>query len=228
MESLVNKLADPVKNKILLDAEVTQIDPENHRVVTGGGRIFPYTQLILTAPLPEIIKITKDVPSDLAHQVEQLEFLSVLCVNVGVRRSNITPRHWIYFPEPEFLFHRIFVQGNASPNVCPEGCFSYTAEITYNANKTINVSSAGQQTIQGLKLAGLLAEGDVIEVVDLIDIPYGYVVPTRGRLDVRDRVREWFAPHGIHLVGRFAEWEYYNMDHALNAGWSMADHLNSK
>ena len=50
---------------------------------------------------------------------------------LGVGRENLTEKHWIYYPE-DTVFHRIFVQGNASPHCNPPGGFGLTCEITYS------------------------------------------------------------------------------------------------
>ena len=48
---------------------------------------------------------------------------------MGVARENITDKHWIYYPE-DTIFHRIFVQGNASPQCNAPGGFGFTCEIS--------------------------------------------------------------------------------------------------
>ena len=47
-----------------------------------------------------------------------LRHVSVRCVNLGIARENISDKHWIYYPE-DTIFHRIFLQGNASPSAIP-------------------------------------------------------------------------------------------------------------
>lgn len=226
MQTVADRLAEPVTPQTRLNTRVTHLDVDAHQVTLESGETLKYGKLILTNPLPDIINITHDIPDEIQQVSKSLEHLSVLCVNVGVRRPSLTEKHWIYFPEKEFLFHRVFVQGNAAPQVCPEGCFSYTAEITYNDTKQIDFNTAGQQTVDGLIQAGLMDKDDVVDVIDLVDIPVAYVVPTHRRKERVDRIRSWYKQHDIHLLGRFAEWEYYNMDHAINAGWSLAEELN--
>jgi UDP-galactopyranose mutase len=36
-------------------------------------------------------------------------------------------------------------------------------------------------------------------------------------------IREWLSAQNIILAGRYAEWEYYNSDHAFIAGKKAAD-----
>jgi len=227
MYSLVEKLAKPHRNQITLNRRVTSIDPDRKTVTVEDGTEYGYERLVLTNPLPEIGRITKNLDPGIKSLIESLEYISVLCVNVGVKRPALTEKNWIYFPESEFLFHRIFVQGNTSPNICPAGCFSYTAEITYNNEKPVDFGKAGEQTIDGLIRAGLMCAEDEVEVVDLIDIPVAYVVPTHNRKSIVTEIRKWFETRDIHLAGRFAEWEYFNMDHGLDTGWRLAEKLNA-
>ncbi len=226
MQTLADRLSLDCATPVRTGARVVQIDPAAHVVTTSGNSSLSYEHLVLTCPLHEIVAMTKGVPREIRDAAGALEYLSVLCVNVGIRRPALTDRHWVYFPEPEFLFHRVFVQGNAAPKVCPPGCFSYTAEITYSSGKAVDFDTAGSQTVEGLIQAGLMDKDDIVDVVDLIDIPVAYIVPTHNRKEVVDLIRAWYRDQNIHLVGRFAEWEYYNMDHALEAGWALAEALN--
>jgi UDP-galactopyranose mutase len=227
-EALVKTLTAPIQDQLLLNTHITAIDPENRTISTQSGDQYAFKNLVLTAPLTEILTMTQGVPEDVSRASRDMEKLSVLCVNIGVEQQNPTGKHWIYFPESEFLFHRIFVQGNASPWVCPDGCFSYTAEITYSETKKISFGTAGDQTIQGMIQAGLITEKDKIRVVDLIDIPIGYVIPTHNRGKSIALIRDWYRQFDIHLVGRFAEWAYYNMDHSLDAGWTKAKEISGE
>ena len=223
--ALVEKLTYQLTASIKLNTPVMKILPQEKQVVTGTGETLGYENLVMTAPLPQIVQMTENVPDELRSAVDSLDYLSVLCVNVGVRRPKLTEKHWIYFPESDLVFQRIFVQGNASPNVCPSNGFSFTAEITTNRQKQVNPETVGQKTLDGLIQTGLIDSSDPIDVLDLIDIPVAYVVPTRGRQEAVDTIRSWYRKNHIHLCGRFAEWAYYNMDHALDAGWNLAAQL---
>ncbi|MBN1355002.1 NAD(P)-binding protein [bacterium] len=228
IEALARKMSEPITDVIRPGTRVTGIDPARKRILTDTGDEITYRDLVLTAPLPEMIAATRDVPAEIERAARSLEHLSVLCVNVGIEQAQSTDRHWVYFPEPDFLFHRVFVQGNAAPGVCPEEYFSFTAEITYNSTKRIDFNTAGDQTVNGLIQSGLMNRDDRVAVVDLVDIPVGYVVPTHDRRPAVETIRRWYKTFDIHLAGRFAEWAYYNMDHSLDAGWTLADQLSAK
>ena len=56
---------------------------------------------------------------------------SIFVVNIGVNRSNITDKTWIYYLEKEFSFVRVSFPFNQSDNVVPIGTSSISAEIAY-------------------------------------------------------------------------------------------------
>ena len=78
-----------------------------------------------------IALVGDEAPAEIQAAARALRHVSVRCVNLGVGRANMTDKHWIYYPE-DTVFHRIFVQGNASPHCNPPGGFGLTCEITYS------------------------------------------------------------------------------------------------
>jgi protoporphyrinogen oxidase len=53
------------------------------------------------------------------------------------------------------------------------------------------------------------------------------VVYDAGRAKRVAAIRDWLQWRGIHLAGRYSEWEYYNSDHAFLAGRRVADEARS-
>ena len=88
-------------------------------------------------PLPLLVRRwARRRRSRSAAAASGLAHVSVRCVNLGIGRENLTEKHWIYYPE-DTVFHRIFVQGNASPHCNPPGGFGLTCEITYSPHKPL-------------------------------------------------------------------------------------------
>jgi UDP-galactopyranose mutase len=148
----------------------------------------------------------------------------VRCVNLGVGREKITDKHWIYYPE-DTVFHRIFVQGNASPHCNPPGGFGLTCEITYSPHKPLPCDGEAliDRCIADCIRVGLLRPDDAILARNQVDMPYAYVVYDHARAKNVAVIREWLKKHDIILAGRYSEWEYYNSDHAFLAGRKAAE-----
>jgi UDP-galactopyranose mutase len=219
-----------IKGKILLNTEAVAVSPARKTVTFGNGRTVTYDQLISTLPLPLLIRaIGDEAPGSVKAAAERLRHVSVRCVNLGIGREALTEKHWIYYPE-ETVFHRIFVQGNASPHCNPAGGFGLTCEITYSPDKPLPCD--GDQLIRrciaDCIAVGMIRHDDPVIVANQVDIPYGYVVYDHARTEAVAVIREWLAQHDILLAGRYSEWEYYNSDHAFLAGKRAAEAVQKK
>ena len=224
-QALMDGFLPHLKGTLALNADVVQLSAQQRLVTLGDGRRYRYDHLISTMPLPALIDMIGDeAPAEVQRAAQGLRHISVRCVNLGIGRENLTEKHWIYYPE-ETVFHRIFVQGNASPGCNPPGGFGLTCEISYSAYKPLPCD--GQELIdrclRDCIRVGLVREDDVLLTANQVDMPYAYVIYDHARADNVATVKTWLAQHDIVLAGRYSEWEYYNSDHAFIAGKKAAD-----
>lgn len=215
----------------LLDAELAlntravAISASRRTVRFDNGSTVGFQTLISTLPLPQLIAAMGDeAPSHVQEAARQLRHVSVRCVNLGVAREQVTDKHWIYYPE-DTVFHRIFVQGNASPHCNPPGGFGLTCEITYSPDKPLPAQGDAliQRCFDDAVKVGLLREDDTLLCANEVDMPIAYVVYDHGRAAHVETIRSWLAQAGILLAGRYSEWAYYNSDHAFVAGRKAAE-----
>lgn len=223
-QALMNGFLPHLKGTLKLNARVAQIFPSRHMAVLADGQVYRYEKLISTMPLPHLVKMAGDeAPHRVRLAASKLRHVSVRCVNLGIGRGHITDKHWIYYPE-DTLFHRIFVQGNASPHCNPPNGFGLTCEITYSPEKPLPVEGDAliDRCIEDAIRVGIINADDSVIARNMIDMPYAYVIYDHGRSDNVATIREWAEAHDIILAGRYAEWEYYNSDHAFIAGRNAA------
>lgn len=213
--------------RIWLNTAVTAVDPAAQRAVLNDGRAVHYEHLINTAPLPEFLKLIPKLPADVQVAARQLRAVSIRCVNLGIARPDLSDRHWIYYPEDEPVFHRLFVQSNTSQHVTPPGCSSLTAEISYSPSKPLPAQGEAliQRVIEDCQNAGLLCPSDSIVAANEADIPYAYVVPDLQKEAAVARIQQWLEPQGIISAGRFGEWQYLNTDQSILAGKKAAEKI---
>ena len=57
--------------------------------------------------------------------------------------------------------------------------------------------------------------------------PCTYPVQDGETRNIIEAAKVALAPHGIYLLGRFAEWEYYNMDAAMEAAINLVSRLEA-
>lgn len=226
-QALMDAFLPLLKGEIQLNADVVAISPSRRTVSLADGRTYRYQNLISTLPLPKLVQAMRDeAPEHLQTAARGLRHVSVRCVNLGIGRSNISEKHWVYYPE-DTVFHRIFLQGNASPHCNAPGGFGLTCEITYSEYKPLPCE--GQELIQrcidDCIRVGMINADDEIWAANQVDMPYAYVVYDHARAKNVETIRSWLVDANIVLAGRYSEWEYYNSDHAFVAGKKAANHV---
>jgi protoporphyrinogen oxidase len=201
--------------------------------VDGGAEEYAYETLVNTMSLPQFIGICDKVPQSIKDAADRLRWISIQCVNIGIE-NNRTDKHWIYYPEDDTIFHRIFVQGNASPYCKPHPATSgYTAEISYipgqggRPQDVLGEQGLIDRVVRDLETVGLKQPTDAVLHASVVDMPVAYVVYEENRKPTVQLIKVWLEDHGIHTAGRFGDWEYYNTDHSLLAGKRVADTVNN-
>jgi protoporphyrinogen oxidase len=206
-----------------VNSRITHIDPVRRSVTVNGTEEIGYDQLITTMPLPELAKVMPSMPRRVREAIAGLVNVPIYCVNLGIDRPDVTEKHWIYYPEHEFIMQRIFVQGNASPFVKPEGTSSLTLEISHSPHKPVSRDGLIERGIADTIRAGLITREDTILVADVLSLEYAYVVYTHERPQQVALVQDWLRQQDIFTAGRFGAWQYVNSDGALLAGKAVAE-----
>ncbi len=224
-QSLMNGFLPHLKGPLWLNTRVVSVSPSRHTLTLDDGRELRYEQLISTMPLPVLIRVMgAEAPAEVRAAARGLRYVSVRCVHLGVGRPNLTEKHWIYYPE-DTVFHRIFVQGNASPHCNPPGGFGLTCEITYSEHKPLPCDGEAlvRRCIADCHKVGIFNPEDPIWAAEQCDMRHAYVVYDHARPKNVRVIREWLKEQDILLAGRYSEWEYYNSDHAFLAGKRAAE-----
>ncbi|KLI99414.1 FAD-dependent oxidoreductase [Luteimonas sp. FCS-9] len=226
-QALMDGFLPHLEGELLTSTRMTALHPESRVAEFSDGRQRSYRALVSTLPLPELVRLIGDeAPEEIRAAAAALRHVSVRCVNLGIGRAGLTDKHWIYYPE-DTVFHRIFVQGNASPHNNPPGGFGLTCEITYSPTKPLPCDDAGlvARCIAECRQVGMLRDDDPVLTANVVDMPYAYVIYDHARAASVATIRQWLAARGIVLAGRYSEWEYYNSDHAFLAGKRAAQAL---
>ncbi|MFR4417408.1 MAG: protoporphyrinogen/coproporphyrinogen oxidase [Akkermansia sp.] len=117
-----------------------------------------------------------------------------------------------YMPSPSHRSHRIICTGNFSRN-----------------------NNNGDITTATIEFSEQMTEGEIRRQLELIPFSpvylahhweeYTYPVQDVSSRTLIRELKERLEPKGIYLLGRFAEWEYYNMDAAMRAALDLDKRL---
>src|SRR4030042_6906116 len=229
--AIPNSFAKRIK-EISLRSNVFEIRPvgKNLDVLytrNGEPKRLEADRILSSVPLPELVKMIKSAPEEVVKASERLVYNSLICLNVGVDREAISDKHWLYFPEKEYIFNRISFPMNLSPETTPRGRNSIVVEVTYRGARP-DSNETKQRVREGLIKAEILREGVKLEVFDALDFKYAYVVydiQHRGNVNL---IQSSLKSIRASSMGRYGEWEYLNMDKAILSGKRAAEEYFKK
>jgi UDP-galactopyranose mutase len=219
IEALPRALGERVGSANLhLGTEVERLEPRQRRLTLAGGHTIRYDRAVYTLPLNHLTRLVPKLPPRVANACAALQFQGILCVDLGVDRAALSPYHWVYFYEDGFPFHRLSYPANFSPANVPRGKSSISLEVAFRAGARIEANSLVAETIDALVRAGALTPEDRVELVHTKAIEPAYVIYDLDHARNVEIIRAWLAEHDITIAGRFGEWQYANMDHAMRSG----------
>jgi protoporphyrinogen oxidase len=229
--AIPNAFAKRVKD-ISLHSKVFEISPGGKYLDVlytrnGEPKRLEADGVLSSAPLPELVKMIKSAPEEVIKASERLVYNSLICLNIGVDREAISDKHWLYFPEKEYIFNRISFPMNLSPETTPKCRNSIVVEVTYRGTKP-DPNETKQRVREGLIKAEILREEDKLEVFDALDFKYAYVIyDTQHRRNV-NLIQSYLKSIRVSSMGRYGEWEYLNMDKAILSGKRAAEEYVNK
>ncbi|MFQ5702139.1 MAG: protoporphyrinogen/coproporphyrinogen oxidase, partial [Acidobacteriota bacterium] len=109
--------------------EITGVDAVRRAVTLGSGEEVDYDHLISTIPLPRLLAMTTGMPEDLIAAARRLRHVAVVNINLGIDRVIHPDKHWVYFPDRDFVFYRAGFPASFTPAAAPAGCSSIYLEI---------------------------------------------------------------------------------------------------
>jgi protoporphyrinogen oxidase len=208
--------------RLHLGEKVVGIDLRRRRAETLSGRSYEFEKLVSTAPLPELVGMTRGLPPAVTAAAEKLRCVQICIANVGVARPAASAEHWLYFPEPSYPFYRVGITTNVERSLAPAGCHTLSVEATLPFGARTGCRERWGAVRRGLERAGLLERGEEPAVVDLIHVPHAYVLFDRHRARVLPAILSELESRGVYSIGRYGAWEYGTMEDALRQGMEAA------
>lgn len=120
---------------------------------------------------------------------------------------------WLYLPDSSCKAHRIIYTGTFAESN-NRGSERQTCVVEFSGNHSFEAMCEEVKGLPGnLKPLAFNQE------------PNSYILHSHESKALIDEARSELKKDGIHLLGRFAEWEYYNMDKAIEAAMQLAREL---
>ena len=201
---------------IRYNQQVISIDVENRLLRTSKGDEYQFDRLISSLPLPEVIKMLKNVPVDVCNAVARLHCTCGYQISVGLKTKNIPPYLWWYIYDEDILPARVYSPSLKSPDNVPEGCSSLQMEVYCNRNEYTREELLAR-SVGKLVSLNILKQEDIL-FTDIRFEPYANVIFDHNIYEARKTVRDYLFSLGIETIGRFGKWGYLWSDQSLMSG----------
>ncbi len=142
-------------------------------------------------------------------QIAALEYHGTTTVLCEIEPN---PYSWIYLPDPKLKAHRIINTGNFSETNNRAGSKTAIIEFTDEIDKV--------EIIRNLSFTPYNPK-----YIDHQFTRYTYPIQKNDTRTLIENIKQKMEPKGFFLLGRFAEWEYYNMDAAIGAAMDLSEKI---
>jgi protoporphyrinogen oxidase len=206
--------------------EVTKVDLKSRTATLSSGTQVHYQHLLNTTPLPVLIEMLSGVPPEIAAAAGQLRATTVYYFDIGVKGpgAEASQYHWVYFPEPDFVFYRAGSYSAVHADAAPAGCRSYYVEMSGDPAILLkDLERLKKDVLAGLRKAKILSDKDEILFMELSQIPFAYVIFDHNYERSRKILFDFLSSHGILTGGRWGGWGYGGMEDAMLDGKAAAE-----
>jgi len=209
-----------------LDHRLVALDPARKELTFQNGRRVTYDAVVSSVPLPELIPMIAGVPQEVRDAAATLACSSVVLVNLGLDRSDVSKAHISYFYDADIIFSRLSFPHMFSASMAPAGCGSIQAEV-YFSKKYRPIDRTPQDcvepVIRDLRRVGLIRETDRIVHQSVVFAEYANIIFDHDRPPALATVHAYLDTIGVSYCGRYGDWAYLWSDDSFKSGEGAAE-----
>jgi len=231
IEALVHGTADAVKDKTRIETgvKIKRIEKTGSgwKISTEGGDIET-DRLINCMPIHELFNVMA-APDDVRAAVAGLKYNSIHIVMLHVKKDSFGDNFAVNFADSSIVFHRLskigFMGGAYKP---ADGGEIIMVEVTYRGGMAEENADYVRQRVQDdLCRMGAVRREDIL-ACEVRSFKYAYVIYDLDHRKHADLALGWLRGMGVESCGRFAEFEYINMDAAVDRARRLAEKINGE
>lgn len=203
---IADKLAEGLD--IRYNAVVESIEYQNGKWNVCGEE---FDKVVFCGNIKDMAKIIKGVSIDtFKAPINALEYHGTTAVFCEIDKN---PYSWIYQPSRKHESHRIICTGNFSEtnndDSVPEGRITATIEFTDEISKTDILDNLKRIPLNPIYITHKYSQ-------------YTYPIQDANTRGMIKNLKAVLFPYNFYFTGRFADWEYYNMDVAIGAAMDLS------
>jgi len=190
------------------NTEVFKVSYENDKKQWIVNNDKYYDILISTLPLNILPVLIANIPGEILVAASKLKYNSVSNV---IWESKPTDKTWKYLPGEQTIFHRYIHIGNF-----------YKPSLCYTITESIGKRTFEEMIEDGRK------DPFLIKPIDYNISEHAYVVFDENYSASTKAIKKYMSEIGLYSIGRFGEWQYYNMDVCIKSSLELANKILSE
>lgn len=211
-------------SKVRLNTVPVALDLQARTATLSDGSVVQYERIVSSVPLPDLFQVVQQAPDAVRDAVGKLRCTSLRYLSYGINKPGVMDNiQWLYVPDPKHHFYRIGCFSNAVPSLAPAGRASLYVEVANDREATDDEVKADVR--QFLRDHGWLDNDAQVEVEQVRQIRYGYVIFDRHYFPAKEAILPWLQGLGVHSLGRYGAWVYSSMEDAMWDGYQYATGL---
>ncbi len=212
--------------KIICNSRLSACQKTNGEVssveftVNGAKQQINCDCLVSTIPLGILSRfVYADQTADFKHYADNLQFRHLNLVYIEVNRPLALEDQWIFFPEREFIFSRIFEQKQMNPELGPKNKTVICCDFTCDADSwqwKADDATLVSKCIDGLVRAGFIKAQDVISSFVKRQQNFYPRYDTQYIEKIQACSSQLKGVKNLLLTGRLGMYNYNNSDHCFD------------
>jgi len=202
---------------VVYGKECVRLDLDERVVEFSDGSRCRYNQVVSTLPLDRLMSMCTDVPDAVRDLASRLQYNSVHILNIALSARKRCGYHWVYVPDTEYSCSRVYFLRNFADSMVPAEKDSVSILSTFLPQERPDFSKRSRELLSQAVSVGLIAESDILFTHEQI-IEYGFPIPLLDTRRVVDRLLSWLSDKCVFSVGRYGEWSYMGIEHAIMTG----------
>jgi protoporphyrinogen oxidase len=203
---IANRLAENLD--IAYHRDISTIEKKNNQWIVHHEA---FDKIIFCGNIKDFPNIFKDSLNidPFVPAIEKLEYHGTTSVLCEIEKN---PYSWIYLPDRAYRSHRIICTGNFARSNNSGTKLTGTIEFTDRMTRTEIAANLAKMPFSPQYLAHQYTK-------------YTYPVQEKTTKNLISDLKKEVEKEHVFLLGRFAEWEYYNMDAAMKAAIDLAERI---
>ena len=209
---IANKLRKDLN--VNLSLHIDKITSQDNQIILNDSLYFD--KVIYTGDVRKLFTMAVEILEENSIDISAILSLKSNGTSTIFCETDDTDISWLYIPESFTKAHRIIYTGNFS-----------NSNNNGSLKKTCVVEFSGYLSYDEMKSEIIKLPGNLNPISHNYE-PNSYVIQTKVTKSLMDMIKGKLSSKGIYLLGRFSEWEYYNMDKAIEAALRLKKQLNTE